>query len=126
MYEDRQPTPSELAFFLSNPNVGGYASFETNNVVHNPFNNFTPEQRQGIRINEGTRLFLNNHPGLQPTYGLTPYQQHRLGNYSNNIQDIRNTIAGRYYSNDKSIGIPSQEQVNQLNKIKSYMNILGY
>lgn len=126
MYPDRQPTLRERLFFLDNPNVGGYASFDTNSVVHNPYNNFTPEQRQGIRINESTRLFLNNHPSLQPTYNLTPYQQLTLSNYSSNPQDIKNTIAGRYFSNDKSIGIPSEEQVQQLDKLKNYMKILGY
>ena len=126
MYPDREPTFSERLFFLNNPKVGGYASFDTNSVVHNPFNNFTPQQREGIRINEGTRLFLNNHPSLQPTYDLTPYQQRVLGNYSDNPQDIRNTIAGRYFSGDRSIGIPSVEQVQQLNNLQRYMKILGY
>ena len=126
MYPDREPTFSERLFFLNNPNVGGYASFDTNSVVHNPYNNFTSQQRQGIRINENTRLFLNNHPSLQPTYNLTPYQQRALGNYSNNIQDIKNTLAGRYFSNDKSFGIPSSEQQQQLEKILRYMKVLGY
>lgn len=126
MYPDREPTFSEKLFFLNNPKVGGYASFDTNSVVHNPYNNFTPQQRQGIRINEGTRLFLNNHPSLQPAYNLTPYQQQVLGNYSSNPQDIINTIAGRYFSNDKSIGYPSPEQQQQLDKLQRYMKILGY
>lgn len=126
MYKDREPTVSEMAFFLNNPNVGGYASFETNSIVHNPFNNFTPEQRNGIRINEGTRLFLNEHPSLQPTYKLTPYQKQTLGNYSPNEQDIRNTVAGRYFSNDKSIGTPSREQIKQLEQLRKYMKLFNY
>lgn len=126
MYKDREPTLSERVFFLNNPKVGGYASFETNSIVHNPYNNFTPQQREGIRINEGTRLFLNEFPSIQPTYELTPYQKLKLGNYSNNIQDIRNTIAGRYFSNDKSIGVPSAEQIGQLDKLRRYMKVLGY
>ena len=126
MYEDRDATPSELSFFLANPNVGGYASFQDKRIVHNPFNNFTPEQRNGIRINEGTRLFLNDYPVLQPRYNLTPYQEIVLRNYGNNIQDKRNTIAGRYFSNDRSIGIPSSEQVNELNNLRRIMRMLGY
>ena len=43
-----------------------------------------------------------------------------------NKKDIKNTIAGRYFSNDKSIGIPSSEQQQQLENIRRYMKVLGY
>ena len=123
MYNERyNPYFSEALFFLHNPNVGGYANFDTNEIVHNPFNNFDKNQRRGIAINEGTRLFLNNHPMFKPSFNLTPYQKFIFSNYGSD-QDKRNTIMGRYLSNDNSIGIPSEEQIDYGNYLRKVMDI---
>ena len=120
--ERYNPYFSEALFFLHNPNVGGYANFDTDEIVHNPFNNFSKKQREGIKINEGTRLFLNKHPMLNPTYKLTPYQKFVFRNYGNE-QDKKNTIMGRYLSGDTSIGITSKEQKEYGDLIRSLLRL---
>ena len=122
---EREATLSERMFFLQNPSVGGYAAPD-NKIVHNPYNNFTQKQRDGITINEGTRIFLRNHPLFRPTYDLTPYQKETLGGYSSNKNDVIDTIAGRYFSRDSSIVLPSSEQINQLEMLRNIGNMFRW
>ena len=120
----REPTKSELDFFKNNTNVGGYASPD-NKIVHNPYKNLSPQERFGISINEGTRLFLRNNPLYQQiltNYTNTNKQKQILNSYSNNQQDINDTIAGRFMSNDPSINDYTLEQRIKLNLLKILMN----
>lgn len=120
----REPTESELDFFKSNPNVGGYASLD-NKIVHNPYKKLNPQERYGIAINEGTRLFLRNNPLYQQiltNYANTEKQKQTLNSYSKNQQDINDTIAGRFMSNDPSINDYTLEQKIKLNLLKILMN----
>lgn len=120
----REPTKSELDFFKNNLNVGGYASPD-NKIVHNPYKKLNPQERFGITINEGTRLFLRNNPLYQQiltNYANTEKQKQTLNSYSKNQQDINDTIAGRFMSNDPSINDYTLEQKIKLNLLKILMN----
>ena len=52
----REPYPSELEYFKSNPHVGGMAT-EDNRVITNPFSGLNDVQNKAIILNESSRLY---------------------------------------------------------------------
>jgi hypothetical protein len=106
--------PGEDEYFKAHPEVTGMAA-EDNQVIINPYSKLTAQQKEGIRMNETARLAMRNGY-KRPTFDLTPEQQEFFSTiqdgkpYSEDLQDIRETIIGRILSGDDSAGNVTPEQ----------------
>lgn len=119
--EYRQPYQSELDYFKNNTNVGGMAT-EDNKIILNPYSNLSNEQKRQVALNEGVRLFLRKNPNYIGNFGLTKQQKQSLGNYSDNIDDIRSTILARILTNDPSAGNATIRQKFNAKRIRGAIN----
>ena len=119
--EYRQPYQSELDYFKNNTNVGGMAT-EDNKIILNPYSNLNDKERRQVGLNEGVRLFLRENPNYIGNFGLTNQQKQSLGNYSNNIDDIRSTILARILTNDPSAGNATIRQKFNANRVRNAIN----
>ena len=119
--EYRQPYQSELDYFKNNTNVGGMAT-EDNKIILNPYSNLNDKERQQVGLNEGVRLFLRENPNYIGNFCLTKQQKQSLGNYSNNINDIRSTILARILTNDPSAGNATIRQKFNANRVRNAIN----
>lgn len=115
----RAPYPSELDFFKKNADVAGYAA-EDDSVVLNPFARLTPEGAKATVINESARIFMKKAK-MAPSFALTEEQIRRFKDYSDDIQDIRETIAARILAKDPSAGSYTKEQLQFVEKLRAAM-----
>ena len=119
--EYRQPYQSELDYFKNNTNVGGMAT-EDNKIILNPYSSLNDREKHQVGLNEGVRLFLRENPNYIGNFGLTNQQKQSLGNYSNNIDDIRSTILARILTNDPSAGKATIRQKFNANRVRNAIN----
>lgn len=119
--DEREPYPSELEWFQSNPTVPGMAA-EDNRVIMNPFFKFESDQaRNSVRMNETARAFMRAK-NIRPNFYLSPSQAGQFRNYSPNEQDIKETLVARALSGDPSAGgflLPEQRMF--INKLRRMM-----
>lgn len=119
--EYRQPYQSELDYFKNNKHVGGMAT-EDNKIIINPYSSLNNREKHLVGLNEGVRLFLREHPNYIGNFGLTNQQKQSLGNYSNDIDDIRSTILARILTGDPSAGEATVRQKFNANRIRDAIN----
>ena len=67
-------------------------------------------------------LFLRENPNYIGNFGLTNQQKQSLGNYSNNMDDIRSTILARILTNDPSAGNATIKQKFNANRVRNAIN----
>ncbi len=116
----REPSPSEIEYFKKNPHVSGMAT-EDDRVIINPFSNLSGKEKKAVAVNEHARLFMRK--GLKPDFELTPEQIIKFKEYSQNLNDIRETVAARILSGDPSVGNTTPEQRAFVEKLKSAMKV---
>lgn len=116
--ELRDPSKSELDFFKSNPLTSGMAA-EDDRVVLNPFSELSDEERQGVVLNETSRIFMRTKD-FRPEFSLTPRQMKQFESYGTK-QDIRETIVGRILSGDPSISDATPQQVLFAGRLRKLM-----
>ena len=101
---------SEDAYFKKNPHVGGMAT-EDNKVVINPYSKLTDKEKDAVRLNEASRIFLRT-AGV-PKFKLGEDQEKFLNSneYAKASDDDRRaTILARHLSGDPSAGTMTPEQ----------------
>lgn len=129
-YKERSPYPSEKNYFKQNPLVGGMAT-EDNQITINPYSSLTRQQKEAIKKNEATRLYLRENGNNYPQFSLTPEQNNYFNNnlnYSQNPIDVQHTILGRILSGDASAQnitpqqriIAGQVQLDMQKKLNKY------
>jgi hypothetical protein len=123
--ERKELYPGEDEFFKANPYAGGMAA-EDNKVIINPYSPLSDEQKNAVRTNETARLWMrNSEESERPHMRLKRSQKKAFstinnGNaYSQNPQDIRETIIARVISGDASAGKPTRKQRKYAEKLKS-------
>jgi hypothetical protein len=93
-------------------------------IITNPFSNLSKEELDAVKLNEASRVFMKN---LKPTFALTKEQKNFLlenKSYKNaSLDDQRATIAARILSGDPSVGSPTTEQFQFVEKLKKVMGI---
>jgi hypothetical protein len=115
---ERMPYQSELEFFRSNPNVAGMAA-EDDAIVLNPAMRSRPEDYEAVARNEAARILMRTGALARPEFELTPEQLETFGSYSQDPQDIRETLVGRWISGDPSGRNPSsRSQENYLDYMR--------
>ena len=101
---------SEDAYFKENPHVGGMAT-EDNKVVITPYSKLTDKEKDAVRLNEASRIFLRT-AGV-PKFKLGEDQEKFLNSneYAKASDDDRRaTILARHLSGDPSAGKMTPEQ----------------
>jgi hypothetical protein len=97
----------EADFFRENPHVAGMAT-EDKRVIINP--QAHPDvDTDMVKLNEAARLFMR-HGEHRPGFEITPEQGAALSGYSENPQDIRDTLAARLMTGDPSGGRATPDQ----------------
>tara|TARA_R100001015_G_C4618454_1_gene174936 strand:- start:302 stop:793 length:492 start_codon:yes stop_codon:yes gene_type:complete len=111
----------EIEFFKKNPNTAGYASFETDSIVLNPFTTLDAEQLSFLVDNEAIRLKMNKDKFVPSEFSFTPEQKQFFSKtvYNDNPVAMRQTILARLYANDTSSGEFTSEQRKELKKYLS-------
>lgn len=104
----RAATESERKFFRSSPHVSGYAAPD-DAIVLNPFSSLSAKEKESVARNEGLRIALRKNPDVQPRFELTPGQKDAFAKYSDDPQDIRNTILARIITGDPSAGATPEQ-----------------
>jgi hypothetical protein len=120
-YPERDLYPSEDEFLKENTHVGGMAA-EDDHVIINPYSPLPKEMKDLVRINETARLAMRNgYP--RPTFDLTPKQKEFYSTiqngkpYSEDLQDIKETIAARIMTGDDSAQDYTKEQEMYADKL---------
>ena len=91
----------ENDYFKANPNVAGMASFETNDIILNPYS--TGRNMEAVSMNEAMRLKMRKE-GFVPDIEISDEQRQffKGTDYEGNDDAIKETIFARIYSGDKS------------------------
>jgi len=123
--ERKELYPGEDAYFKAHPEVGGMAA-EDNRVIINPYSSLSDQEKNAVRTNETARLWMrNSEESDRPNMRLKRLQKKAFstindGNaYSQNPQDIRETIIARVISGDASAGKTTRKQRKYAEKLKS-------
>jgi hypothetical protein len=111
--------PGEMEYFRSNPNVSGMAA-EDDMVILNPFSPLDEDSQSAVILNERARILMRR--GKRPIFALTPEQRRSFEGYSDDEQDVRETIAARLLSGDPSAGKPTPEQLRYIELLREVMN----
>jgi hypothetical protein len=114
--------PEEDKFFRNNPHVAGMAASD-NRIIINPYSKLNYLQKRALMTNEAARIYMRQGRITPPQFELSPDQQKSLGNYSKDINDIRQTIVGRILSGDLSAGEPTKEQIDYAQKLWQLMRV---
>ena len=69
--------PGEDTYFKSNPHVGGMAA-EDNKIIMNPYSPLKPNEKEAVKVNELTRLYLRNSK-TPLNFNLTDNQKKSFG-----------------------------------------------
>ena len=113
--------PGEEKLFRERPGVAGMATGD-NRVIINPYSPISKEMKDLVRTNETARLAMRNgYP--RPDFELTPKQQEFFNTvqngkpYSEDLQDIKETIAARVMTGDDSAQDYTKEQEMYADKL---------
>ena len=107
--------PGEDKYFKENPKVAGMASFETNDIILNPYSS-PSVNKEAVAKNEALRLKMNEEKFI-PNIEITEDQKKffKGTEYEGNDKDIKQTIFARIHSKDKSAQA-TKEQLEEYNK----------
>jgi hypothetical protein len=113
--------PSEDEYFKKNPTVAGMAA-DDDRIIMNPYSTLADTEKQAVMLNEAARVHMRRNYDT-PRFELTPEQLTRLGNYSKDENDIRQTIAARILSGDPSAGEATTDQLNYVQGLRKFMGV---
>jgi hypothetical protein len=115
-----QLEPGEEAYFKANPHVTGMAA-DDDKIIMNPFSTLKDNEKQAVMMNEAARVHMRNKLIDAPNYELTPMQTKKFATYSENPDDVKQTIAARILSGDPSAGDVTPEQQEYANRLRQFM-----
>ena len=113
--------PGEEQYFKANPHVAGMAA-DDDKIIMNPFSTLKDSEKQAVMMNEAARVHMRRNYDA-PRFDLTEDQLSRLGNYSKDMNDVRQTIAARILSGDPSAGQPTADQLDYVQGLRQYMGV---
>ena len=111
----------ENTYFKENPHVAGMAA-EDDKIIMNPYSKLTDREKQAVMMNEAARVHMRRNYDA-PRFDLTEEQLAKLGKYSQDVNDIKQTIAARILSGDPSAGQPTPEQLDYVQGLRQYMGV---
>ena len=114
--------PSEEDYFKTNPHVAGMAA-DDDKIIMNPYSKLKDNERQAVMMNEAARVHMRNKLIEPPNYDLTPEQTTAFKEYSQDPNDIRQTIAARILSGDPSALQPTPAQTQYVDKLRQFMGV---
>jgi len=119
----RSPYQGENLFFQNNPQVGGMMSQAGDpTVTLNPYSPLAPTERDAVARNEMARVHMRDN--MRPSFAITPQQRGLLSGTTYQgapDQDVRETLAARMLTGDKSGGNPTSEQAQFLAQLRQAM-----
>ena len=117
-----QLEPGEEAYFKANPHVTGMAA-DDDKIIMNPFSTLKDNEKQAVMMNEAARVHMRNKMVEAPNFELTPTQAKKFAEYSQDPNDIKQTIAARILSGDPSAADVTPEQQAYADKLKQFMGV---
>ena len=114
--------PGEEDYFKKNPHVAGMAA-DDDRIILNPYSKISDREKEAVMLNEAARVHMRRGTMQAPMFELTPDQMQRLGNYSKDMNDVRQTIAARILSGDPSAGTATPEQLNYVQQLRQFMGV---
>jgi len=119
----RSPYQGENLFFKANPQVGGMMSQAGDpTVTLNPYSPLAPMERDAVARNEMARVHMRDK--MRPSFAITPQQRGLLSGTTYQgapDQDVRETLAARMLTGDRSGGDPTSEQAQFLAQLRQAM-----
>jgi hypothetical protein len=113
--------PGEDKYFRENPTVTGMAA-DDDRIILNPYSTLSDKEKESVIMNEAARVHMRRNFD-KPRFDLTPDQQTKFNNYSQNLDDIRATVAARILSGDPSAGAATPEQLEYVQRLRQFMGI---
>jgi len=117
-----QLDPGEEAYFKANPHVAGMAA-DDNKIIMNPFSKLKDNEKQAVMMNEAARVHMRSKLIDAPNFDLTPTQAKKFAEYSQDPNDIKQTIAARILSGDPSAADVTPEQQAYADKLRQFMGV---
>jgi hypothetical protein len=114
--------PGEESYFKENPHVAGMAA-DDNKIIMNPFSKLKDNEKQAVMMNEAARVHMRTKLIEPPNYDLTPEQTTAFNAYSQDPNDIKQTIAARILSGDPSALTPTPAQTEYVSKLRQFMGV---
>lgn len=113
--------PGEDEFFRKNPTVTGMAA-DDDRIILNPYSTLSDKEKEAVIMNEAARVHMRRN-FEKPQFNLTPEQQAKFKNYSQNPEDVRATVAARILSGDPSAGTATAEQMQYVQRLRQFMGV---
>ena len=113
--------PGEDEYFRKNPTVTGMAA-EDDRIILNPYSTLSDKEKEAVIMNEAARVHMRRNFD-RPRFDLTPEQQTKFKNYSQDPDDLRATVAARILSGDPSAGTPTPEQMEYVQRLRQFMGV---
>jgi hypothetical protein len=117
-----QLEPGEESYFKANPHVAGMAA-DDNKIIMNPFSTLKDNEKQAVMMNEAARVHMRSKLIDAPNYDLTPTQAEKFAKYSQDPNDIKQTIAARILSGDPSAGDVTPAQQEYVSRLRQFMGV---
>lgn len=118
----RDVYPGEDEYFKNNPSVTGMAA-EDNKIILNPYSKLSEKEKRSVMMNEAARVHMRQGMIEAPRYDLSPEQTKAFANYSQSLEDQRQTIAARILSGDPSALQPTPDQLEYVGKLRQFMGV---
>ena len=112
----------EDEYFKANPHVAGMAA-DDDKIIMNPYSTLKDNERKAVMLNEAARVHMRNKLVEAPNYDLTPEQTAAFKDYSQDPNDIRQTIAARILSGDPSALKATPAQLEYVGKLRQFMGV---
>jgi hypothetical protein len=124
-----QLDPGEDEFFKANPHVAGMAA-DDDKIITNPYSKLKEDEMRLLMMNEAARVHMRKGLMERPNFEITQEQLDRplgggklMKDYSEDMNDIRQTIAARILTGDPSAGQPTQAQQEYVSRLRQFMGV---
>jgi len=114
--------PGEDEYFKTNPHVAGMAA-DDDKIIMNPYSTLKDNEKQAVMMNEAARVHMRNKLIEPPNYDMTPEQTAAFKDYSQDPNDIKQTIAARILSGDPSALKATPAQLEYVGKLRQFMGV---
>jgi hypothetical protein len=123
-----QLEPGEDSYFKENPHVAGMAA-DDDKIITNPYSKLKEDEMRLLMMNEAARVHMRRN-FERPNFEITQEQLDRplgggmlMKDYSQDMNDIRQTLAARILTGDPSAGNATPEQQEYVARLRSFMGV---
>jgi hypothetical protein len=124
-----QLDPGEEEYFKANPHVAGMAA-DDDKIITNPYSKLNKDEMRLLMMNEAALVHMRTGLVERPNFDVTQEQLNRplgggklMKDYSQDPNDIKQTIAARILTGDPSAGEVTPAQQEYVSRLRQFMGV---